>query len=119
MAYDSDPGDVGALRTVQLQGELDLATATLHESQLERAAEEAPQLIVDLSELSFIDTAGIALLFRVTRRYLGEGRQVAFVARTGSVARRVLELVVLPTYVPVEPSLDAARRALQHSPRAK
>jgi anti-anti-sigma factor len=42
---------------LRLRGELDLATVPLFESKLEGAAEQA--IVLDLSELTFIDVAGL------------------------------------------------------------
>ena len=60
-----------SVRTLALAGELDLAnTATLAAQLDERAAGE---LVLDMSELEFIDSTGIALLVATHHRLNGNG----------------------------------------------
>jgi anti-anti-sigma factor len=57
--------------TVSVAGELDLANATTLRHALERAA--GGELVLDMSELEFIDSTGIALLVAAHHRLNGNG----------------------------------------------
>lgn len=96
--------------TLLLDGELDLTNVMSYEGQIERAAEDATAgLIVDLSGLRFIDTAGVAMLFREQARMEERGRPLAYVATPGSTASRVLAIA----QVALHPSVRDAYRALR------
>jgi anti-anti-sigma factor len=107
----SDSGDEnGRPPTLTLEGALDLTTVTGHEERIEQAARSAGDgLVVDLSRLAFIDTAGVAMLFREARKLADEERGVAYVASPGSLARRVLAIA----HPPLHESLREAYRALK------
>jgi anti-anti-sigma factor len=85
--------------TLLLDGELDLTTVAGYQDRIERAARAAGDgIVVDLSGLAFIDTAGVAMLFREARKLEAEARGVAYVASPGSLARRVLAIAYLPLH---------------------
>jgi anti-anti-sigma factor len=64
-------------------GDLDLSTAGFLEAQLE--TDPCPSLILDLSELTFLDSAGM----RVVLRAIVQGRSVTLRAPSPSVERTV------------------------------
>ena len=49
-------------------GEIDLATVGVVEAEIEGALREAPALVLDLSEVTFIDSAGLRLVLETSRR---------------------------------------------------
>jgi anti-anti-sigma factor len=101
--------------TLRLDGDLDLTSVTSFEGKIERAAERAPAgLIVDLSGLRFIDTAGVAMLFRETARMAERSRPLVYVASEESTARRVLGIASMP----VHESVRDAYRAIGTDSRA-
>jgi anti-sigma B factor antagonist len=61
----------GDARIVLLRGELDLASAPALEEALRRVESGSGRLVVDLSELSFIDSTGIHLLLQAHLRTAG------------------------------------------------
>jgi anti-anti-sigma factor len=75
---------------IVLAGELDLATASLFESQLESAIERAV-IIVDLRKLEFIGSTGLALLVRAHERMCATGRRLVLIRGPRQV-QRVFEL---------------------------
>jgi anti-anti-sigma factor len=55
--------------TIQLHGELDIASVSAVESQIASSLPVAPaRCVVDLAGLTFMDSSGIALLIRVANR---------------------------------------------------
>jgi anti-anti-sigma factor len=92
-----------------VSGELDLAGApSTGESIGEAVPTSARTLVVDFTNLEFIDSSGIAMLFNLARR-LGARRQgLRVVARGGGPVSRVLEIVEFDRAAPVYETLDAA-----------
>lgn len=64
--------------TLLIQGEIDLASAPALERELREAESSMPRRIVlDLTGLEFIDSAGIFLLFRAQKRASAAGHSFA------------------------------------------
>ena len=86
--------------TVALRGELDLANATTAETAIgEALGDESRQVLVDLSELEFIDSTGIALLVSALT-HNGDGARLRFVPSRSPAVTRVLELTGLADRLP-------------------
>lgn len=86
----NEPGD-GRL-DASLSGEIDLSTVADLESRLEEGLRANPELLViDLREVTFLDSSGLRLLLRLDERQRGrEGRLV--LVRGGRRVSRVFEL---------------------------
>lgn len=91
-----------------LVGELDMSNADRVYEELIAAAIGCRQLLVDLTGLDFIDSAGIAVLDRLSRALSQGSTQLRIIAPEGSVAGRTLALAgmdrVLPMGAPRRPS---------------
>ena len=86
----SDPGD-GDGTTVALGGDLDIAgVAELERPLAEVLAREPQPLELDLSELAFLDSSGVAVLVRLANHF----GSVRTRSATGPV-RRVIEVLGL------------------------
>ena len=70
------------------------------------------KLVVDFDELSFIDSAGIAMLFDVSRRLRHDGVRLALAMPLDSPVRRVLELVRIDSVAALASTHEAAIAAL-------
>ena len=71
-----------------LRGELDLSTVSKVEEELRRAeASEPSLLLLDLSELNFLDSTGLRLIVTTDQRAREEGRRVAVVKGPDAVQR--------------------------------
>jgi anti-sigma B factor antagonist len=93
--------DVPVLR---LRGEVDIAAVTrLRPSWLALADAGRPLLVVDLSEVTFIDVAGIGLLVALRNRQHAHGGRV-HLRRVPAQVTRVLRLTGLAGFLPVEPA---------------
>ena len=67
----------GEVHTVILDGELDLANAAKLEEELRRIEDtDAGVILVDLEELSFIDSTGLRVLLTAAARSSRDGRLV-------------------------------------------
>jgi anti-anti-sigma factor len=77
---------------VWLSGELDRATATALDHEFDARAVGATSLVVDLTELKFIDSSGLEILVRIHRTVIKRGDRLSF--RHGQhVAQRPLGLI--------------------------
>jgi len=73
---------------LQLKGELDLSTVSKVEEELRRAESEAPSLLViDLRELTFLDSTGLRCVITADQRARDAGRRLAIVKGPESVQR--------------------------------
>jgi anti-sigma B factor antagonist len=73
---------------LKLQGELDLASAPLLEAMVERPeVTGAPNLLLELRELQFIDSTGLRTLFSVYQRASARGQRFAVTDGSPQVQR--------------------------------
>jgi anti-anti-sigma factor len=103
-------GDVAVAR---LSGELDLSNATLIEDQVASRLGGITSVAVDLAGLSYLDSAGLALLSRLATRIAGPGGALRLVVPPGAVVRRALWISGLAEAIPVDETVEAALAALR------
>jgi anti-sigma B factor antagonist len=93
------------VRVATLAGEIDLSNATSIGQRLIAASGGDP-LVVDLSPLEYVDSAGIAMFYDIARR-LGEDR-VRLVVTPAAIVRRTLTVAGVDTSLPMEATIEAA-----------
>ena len=80
---------------VALAGELDYAATDSLEAELEKVEQAAPErLVLDLREVTFIDSSGLRLLLAADARAQDRGRRLELV-RGPDVVQRVFEISLL------------------------
>jgi anti-sigma B factor antagonist len=85
----------GDRSTVFLRGELDLSGVDRAREAVEQAeASDASLLVLDLSELEFIDSTGLEVVLRAARRAHDSGRRL-IVARPSRYVRRLLSMTAI------------------------
>jgi len=96
-------GDV----VVRLAGELDLYNAAEVGAAVEQAAQGAPgRLVVDLTEVSFVDSTALGTLFEAKR---GLQQSIRFLlAAPSDDVRRALEVSGLESHFAVHDTVEAA-----------
>ncbi len=110
----SKPGKTGLRRLgeslwlITLRGEHDLSTVPALRAAFARVEATGTTAIVDLTEITFIDTAVLGVL--IVER--GRGENLLLVARTGGEGRRLLDLVGLRSLFRVFETRDEALRAV-------
>lgn len=95
---------------VALAGEIDISNAPSYERRILEVGppEDVTGVVVDLSEVSFLDSAGVRLLFALHATLTEQGRPMALIVPEGSRVERVLEIVDIERVVWVAPNLDEA-----------
>ena len=89
-----------------VRGDLDMATAPMLERVL-AGWERRAKLVVDLSECTFVDSAGLRLLTRAAREAEENGGTVALVVVDPGI-RRVLEITGLDAALAVHSTVESA-----------
>jgi anti-sigma B factor antagonist len=85
----------GDRATVALRGELDLSGVDRARQAIEQAESGAAALLIlDLSELDFIDSTGLEVLLRAAQRAHDDGRRL-IVQRPSRYVRRLLEMTAI------------------------
>jgi anti-sigma B factor antagonist len=91
-----------------LVGEMDMGNASEFRRAIESRLESGSiRLVVDMSQLTFIDSSGIRELTVVAKRVREAGGEMVLVAPTREVSR-VLEFLKLDAILRITPSLEAA-----------
>jgi anti-anti-sigma factor len=110
------PSSPAEPHVLSISGELDVVSLP---SVLERVPElvaGAVAVVVDLGEVSFLDSSGVRFLHRLAHTCDQAGTGVRVVAPPQSRARRVLDIVGMTLLV--DDDLDTARSHLQDPPGA-
>lgn len=105
--FEIDTSFTAGNYVVCLKGELDLSRSPqLEAALLEAEQSHAKQIVVDLDELTFVDSSGLAVLVNAARRSATNGDQLRITPGRDQVAR-VFRLTRLDTALPflVEPGL--------------
>ena len=113
----ADFSDNGGLRVATLGGELDMATFDDAEAMLLEAEQDRPPvLVLDLRELTFMDSNGLRLLLRARKRAADDGRRLVLVRGQG-IVQRVLEVAgIVERFEMVSDPLEADRSGIQPTP---
>ena len=99
-----------------VEGELDIASAPRLISAMNGAVQEALRsLVVDLSEVEFMDSTGLALLINAHRRLTRRRKGFAVVCPPGPL-RRVFEVTDMIETLHVCPDRDSACAAAVPAP---
>ena len=97
----------GTICLVRVHGEIDLSNAQEVSTAIGSAmGQEARRLVVDLSDITYLDSSGVALLLRLAERLQTRRRQLHLVVPRGSPVRRVLVFTGVPRVIPVEARLE-------------
>jgi anti-anti-sigma factor len=101
--------DRGSVPVAHIEGELDASSAPALRNRLyDAVANDDLGLVVDLSDATYVDSAGLNLLFELAERLTT--RQVAFavVYPEAGIVERVFTLVDIASVAGVHHSVDAA-----------
>lgn len=85
---------------LRLTGELDLASVGAFTAAFKRASRRARTIVVDMSELDFIDSSGLRALIEISEQPRLNGYLISF--RSGPGVERALEITGLRHTLPFE-----------------
>ena len=104
---DVESRTVEGVQVVSIRGEIDLSNAAEVRDAIGRvASDEVSVIVVDLSGTDYLDSSGIAMLFRLAER-LGHRRQeLRLVVPPDSPIRTALELTNLPQTIAVQDAFE-------------
>ena len=95
---------------IRLVGELDLYNAPeVRTALLELCSEQPERLVVDLSEVNFVDSTALGVLIEARMKL--ENRQAFLLAAPGLETHRALAISGLDQHLAVHDSVDAALAA--------
>ncbi len=90
--------------------EIDLTnTDAIRDAILARVDTDTAKIVLDLSTTSYLDSAGVRMVFELARAVEQRGLAFCTVRPESSTLRRVFEIVGLAEVVPVAETLEAAR----------
>jgi anti-anti-sigma factor len=95
-----EPMDRGWVR-VCVEGELALTSSSLLELAVERELEANSDVLLDLSRIAFIDSAGLRAMTALVRTAKANGRRFRLSSDLPPHARRLMEIVGLLPFVPI------------------
>lgn len=88
LSIDLKSDDDGGTQVYKLRGSLDLATAPTVRAALTEATEKGDRdLIVDLSQLEFLDSTGLGVLIGAHRRAAERGASFRLIICDGPISR--------------------------------
>lgn len=96
---------------LSITGDLDVVSVPQVLERVPELVADAGALVVDLREVTFLDSSGVRFLHRLAHTCASAGTGVRVVAPPGSRARRVLDIVGMTLLV--DDGVDAARAALR------
>jgi anti-sigma B factor antagonist len=92
---------------VRIQGEIDISNAREVSRWVEAAApNDAPTIVVDLSDVAYLDSAGVHLLFQLAERLRSRRQELRLIVPEDAPVRSLLEFTGLPMVIPVDDHAD-------------
>ena len=107
MTLDARPRDDSGTVILHGSGDLDAAAAPTLRPRVPALLAGARAVVVDLSEVTFFDSAGVRLLDDIARSCGHHNTPLRVVAPPGTPTRRVLEIVGMATPLAVDTLEDA------------
>lgn len=99
----------GQLTLANMPADIDLASAAeIGERLAIEMDHQAQTLVLDLSSTSYVDSAGLDMLLRLSALLRQRRRDLALIVPLDSPLRRFFQIVTLPPTLQVHPDLDTA-----------
>lgn len=106
------------LQVLRLTGEIDLSTSPELRARLQQHAKaKCPALVLDFSEVDYIDSSGLATIVEYLQHARVFNGRVAL-AHVSERVRTIFELVRLHEFLPIHPTVAEAAAALRSKPSA-
>jgi anti-anti-sigma factor len=96
---------------VAAAGEIDMSTSPQLRDALRRPEAQGPAVVLDLREVTFMDSSGLGVLVGQNRRAREEGFRFAVAIEGATAVQRILELSGLTSVLEIVTSPDEALAA--------
>jgi anti-anti-sigma factor len=104
----------GSVPVCEIRGELDASNVEhVLECVAGNVANEAPGMVLDLGQTSYLDSAGVRILFELARRLRTRRQELRIAVPGDGIVRRVLVLTALADFVPLDEDVDRSVQALE------
>jgi anti-anti-sigma factor len=104
----------GSVPICEIRGEIDASNVEhVLERVVDNVASEAPGMVIDLGHTSYLDSAGVRILFELARRLRSRRQELRIVVPCDGIVRRVLVLTALADVVPLDEEVGRSVLALQ------
>ena len=100
----------GPTVVVSLSGEIDVAAAPAVRERLEAAADRADALVVDLTQVTFIDSTALGVLIGIHKQCSASGTSIRLAVSEPRILK-VFEITGLTDLFSISPSLAEATSA--------
>ena len=84
----------GSVQVVVVRGDVDLATADVVRAEIRAASEQADTVVLDLREVSFMDTQGLAVVIEA-QHAAAEGQWRFAITRAPDKVHRLFDMIGL------------------------
>lgn len=109
----------GPVLVVRISGEIDLSNASdLQHAIVEAVSNTARGMVVDLSGVRYLDSAGVRMLADLAERFRWRQQVLRVAAPDGSRVRGVLSMAGAEDLVPLDLTVDEARARILAPPKA-
>jgi stage II sporulation protein AA (anti-sigma F factor antagonist) len=98
---------IDGIRVVTLAGEIDYHTGSRFEQALEITGAALPRVVIDMGQVTFMDSVGINILIGAHQDAAAAGGWIRLAAPTGPVLR-VMQLVGVDSLIDCQPTLRQA-----------
>jgi anti-anti-sigma factor len=110
---DLDTSLAGGVLVARLRGEIDMSNASeIGSAVAGRISNEALGLVLDLSDVEYLDSAALHTIFDLRARLRDRGQQVRLVVPPGATIEQAIEIMDIPRTIGVSESTDAALEAI-------
>ena len=89
---------------VRVEGEIDLSNVDAVRDAIGAALPDLPEVVLDLTALEYLDSAGISMLFRLAERLSYNRQELRLVVPPDATVRAVIRLTRLDQVITVEDS---------------
>jgi anti-anti-sigma factor len=103
------------IAVARLSGDVDISRAAAIRTELLRVLSNLDfGLVVDLRDVSYLDSAGVNILFEVSERLASRQQALVAVVPETALIQRVLTLVNIESAVDTHPTVDDAVSAIRN-----
>jgi anti-sigma B factor antagonist len=114
---DIKTSDDSGVVIARIEGEMDISNASSVEDRLTAAVpNSALGMVLDLSDLSFVDSSGVELFFRLGERLEDRRQRLAVALPEDAPVKRVFEIVRFSEKLPLAGSVEEAEALLRTAP---